>query len=362
AGLQVHTRNQRVAKCLGLRVVTLAELPSLDPNASIVVVPATSVITRRLLEVLPETASQSAWCLGDDGGQGVMLTRVGHLADPGKLSMAAIDEPTVDLGPDCVFDASTPNARGRTTKRLLRLTQKPTDGVVSRHINRPISRLFSRFFLALGLSANHASVLCLAIGLVCAALCAMTGPLTLMFAGLLFQFASVFDGVDGEMARVTLTESPRGAWIDTAIDNFTFVACLAGVVVGWLREGPGPAGVALGVTLLIAVPMTLAVLLRFVHRHGPDGSLVFIDRVVAQASDDAQTTALRVARVLFHGLRRDVFALALCLVCMLGSRAAIPAAVLAGLTVAVTVFVTHWSELTAAAQKLGQLVSRPTPS
>ena len=265
-----------------------------------------------------------------------------------------LDElPVLALDARALLPADSPELVRATTTALLRQAEKPTDGIVSRNFNRPLSRFFSRIFLWLGMTPMHASVINMAIGLACAWYAAQTGYLTMVIAGALFHFASAFDGVDGEMARTTLSESTFGAWVDTAVDNLTYVACLIGVTVGWLREGIGPAEQALAGTVVVGVPLTLLALMRFVHRYGPDGSLVFVDRCVARAAADSGLPTLKAARFLFHALRRDLFAALFFLISFTGSRAAVPAAVAFGLAVALLTLLGHRRQLVAAARALG---------
>ncbi|MFZ1804638.1 MAG: CDP-alcohol phosphatidyltransferase family protein, partial [Nitrospira sp.] len=51
-------------------------------------------------------------------------------------------------------------------------------------------------------------------------------------AALLFQLAAVIDCCDGEVARLTFTESPLGAWLDIVLDNIVHMAIFAGIAVG----------------------------------------------------------------------------------------------------------------------------------
>lgn len=258
----------------------------------------------------------------------------------------------VTLAENAAFAARDASEARRVTTRLLRLASKATDGIVSRNVNRRVSRFFSRIFLWLRMTPLQASLLNLVIGLLCAYYAAQTGYVTMVLAGALFQFASAFDGVDGEMARTTLSESTRGAWIDTAVDNITYAACLVGVSLGWMREGIGPLGTALCAALIVSVPLTLLSLMRFVHRYGPDGSLVFVDRCVERAAQDSGLASLRVARFLFYALRRDVFAALFFFVSLTGVRAAVPATVAFGVVIALLTLLGHRAQLLAAAQAL----------
>ena len=55
------------------------------------------------------------------------------------------------------------------------------------------------------------------------------GKTGLILGGILFQAASVIDGVDGEMARATFRATDFGKTLDSAVDmatNFLFVSAL----------------------------------------------------------------------------------------------------------------------------------------
>ena len=238
---------------------------------------------------------------------------------------------------------------GSVERALLRHTQKPTDGVVSRHINRPQSRLFSRAFLRLGLGPNHASCVSACIGLASGWFAAQPGWFGVALAGVFFQLASMFDGVDGEMARVTVRQSALGAKIDTAVDNGTYLVCLVGFAVGWVREGVGPAQLALAIVMVVGVVVVLLQALVFVRRYAPDASFVFVDTCVRRAARTSSAPTLRAAGWFFYLFRRDVLALALMLVALTGSRAAIVGLVLAGLLAASFTLLVHRRALVRAA-------------
>jgi len=51
-----------------------------------------------------------------------------------------------------------------------------------------------------------------------------------LIGALLFQAASMFDGVDGEIARATYRTSRSGAALDSAIDAATNFAAMLGII------------------------------------------------------------------------------------------------------------------------------------
>jgi CDP-L-myo-inositol myo-inositolphosphotransferase len=123
-------------------------------------------------------------------------------------------------------------------REILRRTGKATDGIVSRWLNRPISRQVSALLLRFpGIRPIHASF---GTALLAVAMFAVlvTGTRTGLIAGaLLFQAASIFDGVDGEIARATFRTTRKGAALDSAIDMVTNVAAMVGMAINLARRG-----------------------------------------------------------------------------------------------------------------------------
>ncbi|MDH4084909.1 MAG: CDP-alcohol phosphatidyltransferase family protein [Nitrospira sp.] len=106
------------------------------------------------------------------------------------------------------------------------------EGFVDRYFNRKLSRWFTRLFLAIGLSPNSITALAGLIGLVAAAGFGLGTYSAGVVAAVLFQLAAVIDCCDGEVARLTFTESPFGAWLDLVLDNIVHMAIFAGIAVG----------------------------------------------------------------------------------------------------------------------------------
>ena len=117
-------------------------------------------------------------------------------------------------------------------KKLFSSLKGEFEGFVDRYFNRKVSRWFTRLFLAMGLSPNSITVLAGLIGLVAAAGFGVGTYSAGIVAALLFQLAAVIDCCDGEVARLTFTESPFGAWLDIVLDNIVHMAIFAGIAVG----------------------------------------------------------------------------------------------------------------------------------
>jgi phosphatidylglycerophosphate synthase len=117
-------------------------------------------------------------------------------------------------------------------KKLFSSLKGETEGFVDRYFNRKLSRWFTRGFLAAGLSPNSVTIVASLIGFVSAVGFAMGTYAAGVAAALLFQLAAVIDCCDGEVARLTFTESPFGAWLDIAMDNLVHMAIFAGIAAG----------------------------------------------------------------------------------------------------------------------------------
>jgi phosphatidylglycerophosphate synthase len=117
-------------------------------------------------------------------------------------------------------------------RKLFKSLKGEFEGFVDRFFNRKISRWFTRIFLAAGLSPNVITIIATLVGLA-AATCFGVGTYSAgIVAALLFQLAAIIDCCDGEVARLTFTESPFGAWLDIAMDNVVHTAIFAGIAAG----------------------------------------------------------------------------------------------------------------------------------
>ena len=117
-------------------------------------------------------------------------------------------------------------------KMLFKSLKGEFEGFVDRFFNRKVSRWFTRIFLVAGLSPNVITILASMVGLVAAAGFGVGTYSAGIVAALLFQLAAIIDCCDGEVARLTFTESPFGAWLDIAMDNVVHMAIFAGIAVG----------------------------------------------------------------------------------------------------------------------------------
>jgi phosphatidylglycerophosphate synthase len=121
-------------------------------------------------------------------------------------------------------------------KHFLRHIGKSQDGMVSKFLNRPISRVITRLLLKLPITPDAWTMLIFALALV-AFVFLVRGDYSGFLAGTaLFQLINILDGCDGEIARAKYLDSERGRRLDAFCDfvaNLFFVLCLG---VGLFRQ------------------------------------------------------------------------------------------------------------------------------
>jgi phosphatidylglycerophosphate synthase len=127
-----------------------------------------------------------------------------------------------------VVDAVSARAAERMLFQSLR---GQYEGFVDTYFNRKVSALLSRVFLALRFSPNAITLVATAIGVAAAVAFAKGSYAAGIVGALLFQLAAIVDCCDGEVARLTFTESPLGEQLDIMTDNVVHMAIFAGI--GW---------------------------------------------------------------------------------------------------------------------------------
>src|SRR3954449_3462298 len=120
---------------------------------------------------------------------------------------------------DWWFDVDTPRDHRNGSRHLLRVTGKALDGAIAARLNRTLSqRVVTPVLLAVfpRITPNQVTLLAFAVVVAAAAGFAGGAPVA---AAVLVAFASVLDGSDGEVARLTHRSSPYGAFLDAVLDR-----------------------------------------------------------------------------------------------------------------------------------------------
>ncbi|MBC8072698.1 MAG: CDP-alcohol phosphatidyltransferase family protein [Deltaproteobacteria bacterium] len=105
---------------------------------------------------------------------------------------------------------------------LIRSLRKSVDGLIARHINRRFSLAATRLLMNTPVRPNHVTAFSLLVSVaaaVTAAWATAASPWWLAVGAVLWQLASMLDGIDGELARLKFQGSKLGEWFDTLTDD-----------------------------------------------------------------------------------------------------------------------------------------------
>jgi choline kinase/phosphatidylglycerophosphate synthase len=177
------------------------------------------LIDRGLLGVVREVVR-------DKGPAATIADLVNRLAVEGRVGF-------VDVTGLLWWDVDTPEdlevARRLYWEVVRRGLVKPTDGPVSRYLNRPLSTRLSVMLARKGVAITPNQVTTLSFGL---ALLAgyLFATRMLIVGGLVTHLSSVIDGVDGELARIRGLASKFGAFYDSILDRIADLALIVGLV------------------------------------------------------------------------------------------------------------------------------------
>lgn len=119
---------------------------------------------------------------------------------------------------------------------LFHSLRKPQDGWVARTFNRSMSLPVSRLLARTNITPNQLTVINAGFAIAAALVLFLGHPVfgwNLWFSGALggifMQLCSIYDGCDGEIARVKYQYSHLGDWLDTIFDDITNCLFFAGV-------------------------------------------------------------------------------------------------------------------------------------
>jgi phosphatidylglycerophosphate synthase len=134
------------------------------------------------------------------------------------------------------------------------------DGLVDRYVNRKCSGLLTRLFLKLRWTPNTITMVSMVVGLVAAGFFVPGAWEFALIGALLFQLSVIIDCCDGEVARLTFSESKFGQELDIWADNVVHIAIFAGIACGAYLQGPWehtPLPLILGASAVLANVVSL---------------------------------------------------------------------------------------------------------
>ena len=116
---------------------------------------------------------------------------------------------------------------------------KPQDGLVSRFLNRPISRRITRFLLKFPVHPSAWTISIFVLPLIASVFLLRGNYISIVIGAAIFQLFSIFDGCDGEIARAKNLESKFGERLDYLCDFTASLLYVLTLGLGLHRSSEG---------------------------------------------------------------------------------------------------------------------------
>ncbi|OQX92240.1 MAG: hypothetical protein B6D58_04010 [candidate division Zixibacteria bacterium 4484_95] len=153
------------------------------------------------------------------------------LAEQGKLE-------TVDVTGCFWIDIDNEEALQKAQDLLIKQLFKPTDGLISKVINRKISTRISTYLARYNISPNLITLASFIMSVLSAIFFFFGGYVNILSGGIMAQFSSILDGCDGEVARLKFRFCVFGEWLDRVLDRYADGLIILGMTHAlWLSSG-----------------------------------------------------------------------------------------------------------------------------
>jgi phosphatidylglycerophosphate synthase len=194
---------------------------------------------------------------------------------------------------------------------------KPTDGFVSRHFNRKISAIISKRLANTPVTPNQISITTMFVACLASWWMASGEYLWLAIGGLLFQFASILDGCDGEVARLKQMASANGEWVDTVADKVSYLCFYLCVTYGMYRVHNDASLLTIGLIATALYHLVIPFEYTYLRRAESGSAVDFLNAVTEKSPDHDKGRFHRLCSSLSFACRRDFFAAACCCLALL---------------------------------------------
>ena len=207
--------------------------------------------------------------------------RVATLAKNGANSVSNIIQEFIDesgvraisLYKPMWQDVDNPDMKKEAERRLIRQIVHPNDGWVSRKINRAFSTRISLQLAKFNIHPNFVTTFVFLLTMVGACFAASGTYMQIALGALIFQIASMLDGCDGELARLTLRTSRFGSWYGQFASNARYIIFFVALgISAWHTSGSQVYLFAVVMLSAVAIYMLAQMgSVAYNQRHEPDG-------------------------------------------------------------------------------------------
>lgn len=136
--------------------------------------------------------------------------------------------------------------------KMLKSLEKPTDGIISKYINRKISKRITARMVNTNLTPTQITIMSFIMALASAASFSLGEYKYLIIGGILAQASSIIDGCDGEVARLKFLTTDYGAFVDSVLDRYADGIMILGLIIGyWMLYGGISVWIIIGLFALL---------------------------------------------------------------------------------------------------------------
>lgn len=209
--------------------------------------------------------------------------------------------------------------RAVAEKSLAEAIRHSMNAPVAKHINKRISLPASLFLSKLWVTPNAITGFNILIGLFAGVFAADGHNYWMILLGaILFQLASIIDGCDGEVAKLTFRCTKFGQYADTLCDTLTLGSFLVGIMAGYWRSTHSPVAFYVGAVMLINTAVTIFWMARYLKRNTRSASLATFDKDYLSKLSDQPRWLLLLIKFGKYTLKKDVFSFSFLVSAILG--------------------------------------------
>lgn len=176
------------------------------------------------------------------------------------------------------FIIDSPERLKEAEKMATEKIRRAALGPVARHLNKKISLPISLLLAKCGIHPNGITVVNMILGMASGFFVAAGNYWGMLFGATLFQLASIFDGCDGEVAKLTFRTSKFGQYFDSISDNGALLSFFIGLIIATAKIQETAATVGLGLFLMVGLAGLLWQMILFLKRHTHSASLATFDK------------------------------------------------------------------------------------
>lgn len=198
--------------------------------------------------------------------------------------------------------------RAVAEKHLTESIRHSTSGPVAKFINKRFSLPASLLLAKLWVSPNTITACNIVIGVFSGVFVADGHRYdAILFGAILFQIASIVDGCDGEVAKLTFRASKFGQYIDSVSDNLSLASFMVGLIAGYWRHTHSFLAFTIGAIMVAGTCVTFFWMIRFLKQNTESASLVTFDKEYLQKLSSQPRWLMTLIKYGKFTLKKDVF-------------------------------------------------------